>query len=411
MELLHAHCAGLDVHKKTVVACVRHVLDGAITQQVRTFATTTRALLELADWLTAEDCTIVAMEATGIYWRPVWHVLNDGGLQLVLANAAHVKNVPGRKTDVNDATWLADLVAHGLIRGSFVPIPEMAELRTLTRTRRQLVRERTGHIQRIQKTLEDCNIKLAAVISDIMGKTGCDIIRAIIAGETDPAALAGLAHRRIRATPQTLTDALTGRVTRHHRVMLTLHMTQIQRIDAAVLTLDHEIAGAVEPCRAAITQLTSIPGVSDISAREILAEIGPDMSRFANHDHLVSWAGLCPRSDESAGKKKSTRLRKGSNWLKTTMVQCAWAAIKKKGSYLRAQFHRLRSHRGAKKAICAVAASMLVAIWHMLSDGTCYQDPGAHSYDRKVKEATANRLRRRLINLGYQVTLEPIEAA
>jgi transposase len=353
---------------------------------------------------------VVVMEATGIYWKPVWHVLDDGDFELVLANAGHVKNVPGRKTDVNDATWLADLVAHGLVRGSFVPDAATQEQRALLRTRRQLVRERTCHVQRLQKVLEDANVKLESVISDIMGISGRAMILALIAGEADPAKLAELAHRRIKAGPDSLTEALRGRITRHHRFLLDLHMKQIKALDGAIASIDQEVGANLEPFRQAISLLTTIPGVGDLSAREIVAEIGIDMSRFPTHGHLLSWAGLCPRNDESAGKRRSTRMRKGSHWLKTTLVQCAWAAIKKKDSYLRAQFHRLRARRGAKKAVCAVASSILVAIFHMLQDGTDYQDPGADHFDRNAK-TTTKRLCNRLENLGYDVSLSPKAAA
>ncbi len=330
MEVLHRHCAGLDVHKDTVVACVRHMVDGTGKREVRTFKTTTKDLMALSEWLSAEDCTHVAMEATGIYWKPVWHILADGEFTLVLANAAHVKNVPGRKTDVNDATWLADLMAHGLIRGSFVPDEPTQEMRNFLRTRKQFVRERSSHVQRIQKTLEDANIKLDSVITDIMGLSGRRMIEALIAGETDPFALAVLAHRRIRASQAELEAALRGRVTDHHRFMLRLLLQHIDAIDAAIGQIDQEVDAHVEPFRTAIEILSSIPGISDLSAGVIVAEIGIDMNRFPTEGHLISWAGLCPRNDESAGKRRSTRMRKGAPWLKTTLIQCAWAAASRR---------------------------------------------------------------------------------
>ena len=388
MEVLYPHCAGLDVHKDTVVACVRHMVAGTVKREVRTFKTTTKELLALSEWLAAEGGTDIAMEATGIYWKPVWHILSDGDFVLVLANAAHVKNVPGRKTDVNDATWLADLLAHGLIRGSFVPDEQTQEMRTLLRTRKQLVRERSSHVQRLQKTLEDANIKLDSVISDILGLSGRRMIEALIAGETDPGALAALAHRRIKATPDELEAALRRRVTRRHRFLLRLHLQQI----------------------AAIALLTSIPGVSVLSAEIILAEIGRDMSRFPTAGHLISWAGLCPKNDESAGKRRSTRMRKGAPWLKTTLVQCAWAASRKKASYLQAQFHRLRARRGAKKAIGALAASILTTVYHMLISGELYHDLGPDHFDRRAKARQTSRLVARLQNLGYAVQITPLAA-
>jgi transposase len=408
MEVLYPHCAGLDVHKDTVVACVRHMASGAVRREVRTFKTTTKELLALSEWLATEGCTHVAMKATGVYWKPVWHILSDGDLALLLANAAHVKNVPGRKTDVNDASWLADLLAHGLIRGSFVPDQQTQEMRNLLRTRKQLVRECSSHVQRIQKTLEDANIKLDSVISDIVGLSGRRMIEALIAGETDPAALAALAHRRIKATPDELEAALCGRVTRHHRFLLRLHLQQIDVIDAAIEEIDQEVDADVEPFRGAIALLTTIPGVSVLSAEIILAEIGRDMSRFPTAGHLISWAGLCPKNDESAGKRRSTRMRKGAPWLKTTLVQCAWAASRSKASYLQAQFHRLRARRGAKKAIGALAASILTTVYHMLISGELYHDLGPDHFDRRAKARQTSRLVTRLQNLGYAVQITPL---
>jgi len=410
MEVLYRHCAGLDVHKDTVVACVRHMANGAVRRAVRTFKTTTKDLLALSEWLAGEGCSPIAMEATGIYWKPVWHILSDGEFALVLANAAHVKNVPGRKTDINDAAWLADLLAHGLIRASFVPDAATQEMRSLLRTRKQLVRERSSHIQRLQKTLEDGNIKLDSVISDVMGLSGRAMVEALIAGESDPDRLAELAHRRIKAPPEELHDALRGRVTKHHRFLLRLHLQQIDAIDGAIGEIDREVDANVEPFRAAIQLLNTIPGISDLSARVILAEIGRDMSRFPTEGHLISWAGLCPKNDESAGKRRSTRMRKGALWLKTTLIQCAWAAARKKGSYLQAQFHRLRSRRGAKKAIGALAASILTAAYHMLIDGTFYHDLGPDHFDRRTKAAQTRRLLARLQNLGFAVQITPMPA-
>ncbi len=410
MEVLYPHCAGLDVHKDTVVACVRHTANGTVRREVRTFKTITKELLALSEWLSSEGCTDIVMEATGVYWKPVWHILSDGDFTLLLANAAHVKNVPGRKTDVNDATWLADLLAHGLIRGSFVPDEQTQEMRSLLRTRKQLVRERSSHVQRLQKTLEDANVKLDSVIADIMGLSGRAMVEALVAGESDPDRLAELAHRRIKAPPEVLREALRGRVTRRHRFLLRLHLQQIDALDAAIAEIDQEVDADVEPFRAAIALLTTIPGVSALSARVILAEIGRDMSRFPTAGHLISWAGLCPKSDESAGKRRSTRMRKGAPWLKTTLVQCAWAASRKKASYLQAQFHRLRARRGGKKAIGALAASILTLVYHMLISGEFYRDLGPDYFDLRAKAARTRRLVARLQNLGYAVQLTPSAA-
>ena len=405
MEVIYPRCAGLDVHKQTVVACVRIAGEGPPLQQVHTFATTTSGLLALADWLDSFGVTHVAMEATGVYWKPVWHVL-EGHFELVLANAAHVKNVPGRKTDVNDAMWLADLLAHGLIRASFVPPAAVQELRALTRTRKQFVRERSAHVLRIDKVLEDANLKLGVVLTDIMGKSGRSVLQAIIDGHDDPAYLASCVGR-VKATRGEILEALRGRVTAHHRFMLELHLDHIDALNKAIAQIEKEVGLGLETFRKAAELLSTMPGLSEIAATVVVAEIGIDMSRFATPAHLLSWACLCPRNDESAGKRRSTRLRRGGKWLKTTLVQAAWAAVKVKGGYLQAQFHRLRARRGAKKAIIGVAASMLTAAWHMLRDGTEWHDLGAAHFDRADAQKTANRLIRRLQQIGYSVQVAP----
>src|SRR5262245_18373390 len=407
MELLHPRCCGLDVHKATVVACVRRVIDGKTVKETRTFATTTANLIALSEWLTETRCTHVAMEATGVYWKPIWHILSDEDFELVLANAAHIKNVPGRKSDVKDADWISDLLAHGLIRPSFVPDGPTQEMRTLLRTRKQLVREKTSHILRIQKTLEDANIKLDSVITDIMGASGRNMIEALIAGEKDSAKLARLAHPRVKASQESLREALRGRVTKSHRFLLRLHLGQVNAIDAAIAEIDREVEAGTAPLRNAVAPATAVPGVKSVAAQTILSEIGIDMSRFPSSAHLISWACICPRSDESAGKRRSTRIRKGSPWLKSTLVQCAWAATRTKGSYLQAQFYRIRARRGPKKAILAVAASILTAIYHMLKDGTLYQDLGPNHLNARNKERQKNRLIKRLADLGYVVELVP----
>lgn len=410
MEVMHQHCAGLDVHKKTVVACVRLASEGKVVTEVKTFATTTQGLLTLSDWLSENGCTHVAMEATGVYWKPVWHVLSDGEVELVLANAAHVKNVPGRKTDVSDAAWLAELLAHGLIRASFVPDGQTQELRALLRTRKQLVRERTRHVQRIHKTLEDANIKLDAELSDVLGKSGRAILNALVAGETDPVRLAALAYPNVKSPQAQLREALRGRLTSHHRFLLQLHLGQIDSLDAAIGTIDRKVEDSLAPFRAAVDLVRTIPGVSTLGAEVIVSEIGLDMSRFPTVGHLLSWAGLCPRNDESAGKRRSSRLRKGAQWLKTTLVQCSWAAKNKKGSYLQAQYLRLKSRRGPQKAICAVAASILTAVYHMLKDGTVYQDLRPDHFNRRSKITQTQRLVRRLEHMGFAVDIKPIAA-
>ncbi len=393
------------------MAAVRLAIDGKVTAEVKTFMTTTAGLLALSDWLSENGCTHVAMEATGVYWKPVWHVLSDGDVELVLANASHVKNVPGRKTDVSDAAWLAELLAHGLIRGSFVPDGATQDLRALLRTRKQLVREKTRHSQRIHKTLEDANIKLDAMLADVLGKSGRAILDALVAGESDPVRLAALAHAGVKCPQEKLREALRGRVREHHRFLLRLHLGQVDALDAAIATIDQEVEANLAPFCDAVELVATVPGVKALSAQGIICEIGTDMNRFPTAGHLVSWAGLCPRNDESAGKRRSTRLRKGSPWLKTVLVQCAWAGIRKKGSYLQAQYLRLKSRRGPQKAICAVAASILTAIYHMLKDGTLYQDLGADHFHRRSKTTQTQRLVRRLQHLGYAVEIKPIPIA
>ena len=419
MEVMHRRVAGLDVHKETVVACVRVMAGRRPTRECRTFATTTQGLLELLGWLTASRVTHVAMEATGVYWTPVWKILSEGDFTLIVANAAHIKQVPGRKTDINDAMWIADLLACELLKASFVPPEEIQELRSLMRTRKQLVREQTRHVQRLEKTLEEANIKLGTVLSDLMGASGRRMIEAMIAGECDPHRLAGLAERTIKASHKALYDALHGRLREQHHFLLQLHLQQWDAIDAAIRRIDQRVAEQIErmdaetadgqpPFRELIPRLCAIPGVSFLSATAILAEIGRDMSRFPTAGHLIAWAGLCPGQNESAGKRKSSRLRRGAPWLKTMLVQCAWAAKRAKDSYYMAQFHRLRSRRGPQKAICAVAASLLTAIYHMLKSGAPHRDLGADYFDRRSPEAKAKRLVTQLAKLGFEVQLQPL---
>lgn len=405
MEVLYPRCAGLDVHQQTVVACARITTEGGVAQHVETFETTTQGLERLRDWLVGHGCTHVAMESTGVYWKPVWHVL-EGTFALVLAHAAHIRNVPGRKSDVSDAMWIADLLAHGLIRGSFVPPTPVQELRDLTRTRKQLVREIAQHTQRLQKTLEDANIKITGVISDILGSSGRALLQALIAGDTDPERLVEFTTGRLKAPRATLVEALRGRVRPHHRFLLKLHLDQIEALQGAVREVEARLAESGEPYRAAVALLDTIPGVNETAAYVILGEIGLDMARFPTAAHLISWAGLCPRNDESAGKRRSTRVRKGAPWLKTTLVQAAWAAVRTKGSYLRGQFLRIKARRGPMKAILAVAASMLTAAYHMLRTGALYEDLGERYFDTRDRLKLVRRLVRRLGDLGVQVEIK-----
>jgi transposase len=343
------------------------------------------------------------MEATGVYWKPVWNIL-EGRFELLLASARHVRNVPGRKSDVNDATWLADLQAHGLVRPSFVPPKEIRELRELTRTKRQLLRERARHSQRIQKVLEDANIKIASVITNILGMSGRTILDALVEGVQDPERLASIGHR-LKSSRKQRAEALRGRVNDHHRFLIKLHLQQVDDLSKVLEQLELRIEEKLQPFRWAVDLLTEIPGVGPSMAQTIIAEIGVDMERFPSAGHLVSWAGLVPRQDESAGQRRSTRLRKGAPWLKPGMVQAAWGAIRKKDSYYRAQYYRLKARRGGKKAIVAVAASMLTAIYHILRTGVVYQDLGPDYFDRIDRQRAARRHIHRLESLGYRVTI------
>jgi len=405
MEVLFPRCAGLDVHKDTVVVCARLSTEDGVSYEQETFGTTTSALLALCDWLTERQVTNVAMEATGIYWKPVWHIL-EGSFKLTLANAAHVKNVPGRKTDINDATWLAELLAHGLVSGGFVPETRIQDLRALTRTRRQLVRDRTRHVQRLQKVLEDANIKLSSFVSDVVGQSGRRVLAAIIDGEEEPDKLVQLMNlNRLKASQESLKAALQGHVRKHHRFMLKLHLDQLDAINSAIQSIEEEVSSVLDPFREAAELLTTAPGIAENTASTIVAEIGTDMTRFPSAGHLLSWARICPRNDQSAGKRRSTRIMPGRDWLKPVLVQAAWAAVAKKDSYLRAKYFRLRARRGSKKAIVAVAASLLTSIYYMLRDGMEYQDLGPHHFKRLDREKYANRLVKRLRDCGYDVTI------
>jgi transposase len=404
MKTLHPRCAGVDVHKVEVVACLRLSSKGKTVREVRRFPTTTKGLCELSEWLEHARCTHVAMEATGVYWKPIWHIL-EGHFTLILANAAHVKNVPGRKSDVNDATWLADLLAHGLIRASFVPPSPIQELRDLTRTRKQLTREIVQHTQRIQAVLEEANVKLSSVISDILGLSGRRILKALIGGEADAQTLAALGDERLGCSRTALIEALTGRVREHHRFLLAQHLRTIEQLDESIAAFDARIEAALAPFREIVERLKEVPGLGAITIQTLIAEIGNDMSPFPTAEHLVSWAGLAPRLDESAGKRRSTRIKKGAPWLKPVLVQAAWGAARKKNSYLQAQFLRLKARRGAKKAVIAVAASILTIVYHMLRDGTCYQDLGPEYFARRNPAKIAAKLANRIRNLGFNVEI------
>jgi transposase len=400
---LYPRCAGLDVHGELVVACARIAEGRTVQRELAEFGTSTRELLRLQDWLLERQITHVAMESTGVYWKPVWHIL-ESSLDLTLGNAKQMKTVPGRKSDEKDSEWIGELHAHGLIKPSFVPPTPIQELRDLTRTRRQMLGEHARHIQRIQKVLEDANVKLTSVLSDIMGVSGRKILAALAEGERNAERLAGLADPRVKAPRTKIAEALQGHVTQHHRFMLSLHLRQIEAIESAVAMLEARIEKALEPFRAQVDLLCTIPGVRQTAAASILAEIGIDMSVFPSADHLVAWAAISPGLNETGRKKRSTRTKK-ARWLKGTMTQCAWAASHQRDCYLKARFHRIKSRRGPKKAVLAVANTMLRAIYHMLKNDMPYHDLGADFFDRENHDRTVRRLTTRLANLGYTVDL------
>jgi len=374
MDIVHDRCAGLDVHKKTVVACVRRINpDGTADSTVHTFGTMTADLLALADWLDAHGVREVAMESTGVYWKPIFHIL-EGRFDVMLVNAGRLKQVPGRKTDVKDAEWIAQLLQHGLLSPSFIPKPEIREIRELTRCRTELVRDRAAVANRLQKTLEDANIKLGSVASDVLGVSGRDMIRALIDGQEDPEKLADLARRQLRGKIPELRRALLGRVTEHHRFVLKLLMDQIDALELLISRLDERIDEAMRPFDEAAGRLRQIPGVGDRAAEVIMGEIGSDMESFPTAGHLCSWAGLCPGNDQSAGKRRSGKTTKGSPWLRSLLVQAAWSASHTKDTVFSVCYRRWVPRLGKKKALIAVAHKILMVVWHLLKEGTSYRE-------------------------------------
>lgn len=406
MEILYPCCAGLDVHKDTVVVCVRRVGPaGQARKEIRTLGTMTGQLLDLVTWLVKEGVSHAAMESTGVYWKPLFNLL-EGHVQVVLVNAQHIKQVPGRKTDVKDCEWLAQLLQHGLLKASFVPPRPTRELRDLTRQRTQLIRQTASVANRIQKILEDANIKLGSVASDVLGESGRDMLRALVAGETDPAKLAELARKRMRAKIPALRLALQGRVSDHHRFLLQLQLDHLQSLEDLIGRLNERIEGALASCAETVELLRTIPGVNQRVAETILAEIGTQMEQFPTAAHLASWAGLCPGNDESAGKRRSGRTTKGSRWLRGMLVQAAWAASHTRDSYLAAQYRRLARRKGRKRALVAVGHTLLVIIYHVLKTGLPYQELGSDYLDRLEPERLTRQLVKRLEQLGHQVTLD-----
>ncbi len=406
MEVVHPRCSGLDVHKKTVVACV--LVPGR--KEVRTFGTVTAELLRLGDWLQEEGVTHVAMESTGVYWKPVFNLLETTGLELLVVNAQHIKAVPGRKTDVKDAEWIADLLRHGLVRASFIPARPQRELRELVRYRKTVVEQRSHLVQRIQKLLEGANIKLSDVASDIVGVSGIAMLRALAKGEQDLDRLVELAKTSLRNKREELRLALQGSFGSHQRFLLGKQLDQLEFLDRQITDLNQEVEQRLRPFEALLARLDAIPGIGQRNAEQILVEVGTDMSRFPSAAHFASWAKLCPGNDESAGKRRSGRTGLGSRWLRSTMVEAAWSASRVRHSYFAAQYHRLAPRRGKRRAAVAVAHSMLIAVYHLIKDGTVYQDLGPNHFDELDRRRITHRAVRRLQALGYQVTLEEVLA-
>lgn len=402
MQIVYERCCGLDVHKKSVVAC-------AITpegKEIKTFGTTTKEILALLDWVTAKGCTHVAMESTGVYWKPIYNLLEQADITALVVNAAHIKAVPGRKTDVKDAEWIADLLRHGLLQGSYIPDRPQRELRELVRYRRSLLGERAREVQRIQKVLEGANIKLGSVATDVLGASGRAMLDAIVNGIDHPETLANMAKGRLKKKHDQLVDSLQGLLSDHQRMMLDLQLRHIDSLDQAIARLNKEIEERMRPFEREIELLDTIPGVGRQAAEEIIAEIGVDMSRFPSSAHLASWAGMAPGNNQSAGKRKSGRTRKGNKSLKTTLTEAARAAAHTKDTYLSAQYQRIASRRGANRAAVAVGHSILVRAYHILKTGKPYQELGANYFDQRRKNAIVNNMIKRLNSLGFKVTIE-----
>ena len=411
MQVVHSRCCGLDVHKKIIVACLMILgAGGRLTKEIRSFGTMTEDLLALSDWLLGAGCTHVAMESTGFYWKPVWNIL-EGQFELLLVNAQHMKAVPGRKTDVRDCEWIAELLRHGLLRGSFVPDRELRELRELTRYRTSLTGERAAEVNRVQKTLEGANIKLSSVASDVMGKSGREMLAALVAGSTDAQSMAELAQGKMRSKLPQLRQALAGQMGAHQRFMLAEQLAHIDDLDETIARLDAEIEERMRPFEEVIARLDAIPGVGRRTAEVIIAEVGTDLSRFPTAGHLASWAGMCPGNNESAGKRHTGKTRKGDSALRVALVEAASAASRKRNSYLQAQYRRLAARRGKKRAVVAVGHTILVVAYHLITNKeSFYQDLGIHYFDERDRQHVERRLVRRLEALGYAVSLQPAAA-
>jgi len=410
MEVIYKRCCGLDVHKEIVVACLLIWEGGRVSKEIRTFLTMTVDLVVLHDWLKAHQVTHVAMESTGIYWRPVFNLLEED-FTILLVNAAHIKNVPGRKTDVKDSEWIADLLSHGLLRGSFIPPEPIRDLRDLTRYRKSLTDERVRQVQRLQKFLEGANIKLASVASNVMGVSGKAMLEALIAGSTDPQVLSELAKGRLRKKLPELRKALEGRFRSHHRFMVAEILTHLDFLDEAIERVSQEVTNRIVPFSKQVELMDLVPGINQRVAEGVLSEMGVDMSCFPSHGHAASWTGLCPGNNESAGKRKTGRVRKGNQWLRRYLIEASWAAVQKRGTYLSALYYRLVPRRGKKKAIVAVAHAILVMIYHILKDQVPYHELGSDYFNKLNATYIQRHHVKRLESLGFKVILEPVSKA
>jgi len=411
MDEVFTCCAGLDVHKESVEACVRRMEPtGRLHQQTRHWPTMTRDLVAMADWMAAQGVTHVAMESTGVFWKPIYNIL-EGRFTVLLVNARHLKQVPGRKSDIRDCQWIAQLLQHGLLKGSFIPPRAQRELRDLTRHRVQLVEEKARTVNRLHKVLEDANIKLASVATDILGVSGRAMLKALIEGQENPVQLADFAQRQLRGKIPELEKALQGHLTEHHRFMLRLLWKQLAQQEELIAELDSKIEEQTRPFEDEIERLDAVPGVDHLVAQVMLAEVGGNMQPFPTHQHLASWAGMCPGNEDSAGKRRRRRITPGNRWLKRTLVQAAWAASHSKNAYLASQYRRLAGRRGKKRALIAVGHSILVIFYHLLKSRTRYADLGGDFFDRLEPQRLTRYYVRRLETLGHKVTLETCVAA